>query len=204
MPKTAILIGATGLVGAALTDALLADSRFEKVVVFVRRATGKNHPKLEEHIVNFDAIDNWKQLLTGDVLFSAMGTTIGKAGSKEAQYKIDYTYQYEVAKAASENGVRQYVLVSSAGASPQSKIFYSRMKGELKTSCYCLRLSHLVPVICSTGSPSWRARGATSCRRWPRRASTPSRPTCAATATPTAPPRWRRTGCRSSWATSSA
>ena len=54
-----------------------------------------------------------------------------KAGSKEAQYKVDYTYQYEVAKAAAENGVKKYFLVSSAGANYKSSNFYLRTKGSL-------------------------------------------------------------------------
>jgi uncharacterized protein YbjT (DUF2867 family) len=141
--KTALVIGATGLVGSELVNLLLADDRFEKVVVFVRRSTGRPHAKLEEHLVNFDAIDTWKPLLTGDVLFSTLGTTLKQAGSKDAQYKIDFTYQYEVAKAAAENGVKQYVLISSAGASPQSRIFYSRMKGELEQAVKQLSFSHI-------------------------------------------------------------
>jgi uncharacterized protein YbjT (DUF2867 family) len=141
--KTALLIGATGLVGSALLDLLLNDSRFEKVKVFVRRGTGKSHPKLEEYQVDFDALSNWKDFLKGDVLFSALGTTLKKAGSKEAQYKIDYTYQYEVAKAAAENGVPLLVLVSSAGASSQSNIFYSRIKGELEAAVQTFSFSHI-------------------------------------------------------------
>jgi uncharacterized protein YbjT (DUF2867 family) len=70
-------------------------------------------------------------LVTGDVLFSAFGTTLKKAGSKDAQYKIDHTYQFQVAEAARGNGVKQYVLISSAGADPDSSMFYNRMKGEL-------------------------------------------------------------------------
>jgi uncharacterized protein YbjT (DUF2867 family) len=77
------------------------------------------------------------------VLFSTLGTTLRKAGSKEAQYKIDYTYQYEVAKAAAGNGVPQYVLVSSAGAAPQSRVFYSRMKGELEEAVKRLPFSFI-------------------------------------------------------------
>lgn len=130
--KTAIVIGATGLVGTQLVQLLLKDTRFERVKAFVRRGTGIVSDKLEEHIVDFDRPDGWKKQLTGDVLYSAMGTTLKMAGGKDAQYKIDYTYQYQCAKAAATNGVRQYVLVSAAGAGADSKIFYSRMKGELE------------------------------------------------------------------------
>lgn len=130
--KTALVIGATGLVGKELVSQLLEDARFGRVVVFVRRSAGSSHPRLQEHLVDFNNPASWKDLVRGDVLFSAMGTTIKKAGSQEAQYKIDYTYQYDAARAAAENGVTTYVLVSSAGANARSRIFYSRMKGELE------------------------------------------------------------------------
>lgn len=130
--KVAIVIGATGLVGSRLVKLLLKDSRFEKVKIFVRRSMGVQHNKLEEHIVDFDTPDKWKKLVTGDVLYSAMGTTLKQAGSKDAQYKIDYTYQYQAAKIAAANNVKECVLISAAGANPQSKIFYSKMKGELE------------------------------------------------------------------------
>lgn len=130
--KIANVIGATGLVGSNLVQQLLKDTRFEKVSVFVRHSTGIKNNKLQEHIVNFDEPDKWKKLLAGDVLYSAMGTTLKDAGSKDAQYKIDYTYQYQAAKAAAANGVKEYVLVSAAGSSPEAKIFYSKMKGELE------------------------------------------------------------------------
>jgi uncharacterized protein YbjT (DUF2867 family) len=129
--KTAIVIGATGLVGNLITQKLLEDNRYTKVKVFVRRSFNINNPKLEEHIVDFDNIALWKNNLSGDELYSALGTTIKKAGSKEAQYKIDFTYQYETAKAASENGVRKYLLVSSLGANSKSSNFYLQMKGSL-------------------------------------------------------------------------
>ena len=131
MNKTAIIIGATGLVGSQVLNLLLEDKRYSKIKVFHRRTTGINHPKLEEHIIDFDEIEEWKELITGDELYSALGTTIKKAGSQEQQYTIDYTYQYEVAKAAAENGVKKYSLVSSAGADYESRMFYSRLKGEL-------------------------------------------------------------------------
>src|SRR5687768_5421023 len=128
----ALVIGATGMVGSQLIQQLLADKRFEKIRVFSRRSLDIKHQKLEEHLINFDYPEQWKGLVRGNVLFSALGTTLSKAGSKGAQFKIDYKYQYQFAKAASENGVPQYVLVSAAYASPSSKIFYSRMKGILE------------------------------------------------------------------------
>ena len=130
--KTALIIGATGLTGSSLLHLLLTDLRFEKIVIFVRRSTGITHPKLEEHIVRFDHPEEWSDLVKGDVLFSAMGTTLKKAGSKAAQYEADFTYQYAFAKAASENAVPVYVLVSSAGADAKSLFFYMRTKGELE------------------------------------------------------------------------
>jgi uncharacterized protein YbjT (DUF2867 family) len=129
--KTAIVIGSTGLVGNRLTRKLLNDDHYTLVKIFVRKTSSITHPKLEEHVVDFEKLEQWKNKITGDELYSAMGTTIKKAGSKEAQYKIDFTYQYECAKAASENGVGKYLLVSSAGANSKSGNFYLRMKGEL-------------------------------------------------------------------------
>jgi len=130
--KTAIIIGATGLVGNHLLHVLLEDSFYSQVIVLTRRSTKIRNEKIQEHIVDFDHQESYKDFVKGDVLFSCMGTTIKKAGSKDAQWKIDFTYQYEVAKAAIKNGVESMYLVSSSGASSKSKIFYSRMKGELE------------------------------------------------------------------------
>lgn len=144
MSNTAILIGATGLVGSHVLRLLLEDERYHSVKVLHRRTTGISHPKLEEHIIDFDQPENWKSLITGDHLFSALGTTIKKAGSKEAQFKIDYTYQFEVAKAASENDVDRYALVSSLGANSGSGSFYPRIKGELEESVQHLSFNNLL------------------------------------------------------------
>ena len=130
--RTAIVIGATGLVGHELVQQLLQDQRFVRVVVLGRRNSGFVHARLEEHLISFDQPEQWRHLVKGDVLFSALGTTLKAAGSKEAQYKVDHTYQLEVAKAAAANGVPVYVLVSSAMAHPDARLFYTRMKGELE------------------------------------------------------------------------
>jgi uncharacterized protein YbjT (DUF2867 family) len=142
--KIAIVIGATGLVGSFITLKLLDDKRYDRVAAFVRNSLDINHPKLEEHKVNFDKIDDWKHELIGDELYSAMGTTIKKAGSKEVQYKIDFTYQYEIAKAASHNGVKKYLLVSSAGANYKSGNFYLRIKGKLDEKVQLLTFEQIL------------------------------------------------------------
>lgn len=98
--KTAIVLGATGLVGSQLLDLLLNDDRYASVKVFHRRTTGVSHPKLEEHVINFHKMRIWQHLITSDELYSALGTTLKAAGSKEAQYEVDFEYQLDVAKQA--------------------------------------------------------------------------------------------------------
>jgi len=128
--KTALLLGASGLVGGHLLDQLLDDPRYGTVVALVRRPLDRQHPKLRQEILDFDHPNPAK--VQGDDLFSALGTTIRKAGSKEAQYRIDCTYPYEIGKIARANGVRQYLLVSSVGADAGSSNFYLRTKGDLE------------------------------------------------------------------------
>ena len=127
----AIVIGATGAVGKELVRALLDDARYTEVAVFVRRDPDVTHSKLTAHVINFEQPDTWRALVTGDVLFSALGTSLKQAGSKEAQRRIDYDYQYMFAEAAHANGVPHLVLLSSLGADSRSSIFYLRLKGEL-------------------------------------------------------------------------
>ena len=139
----ALVIGATGATGKDLVSQLLTDKGYDEVNVFVRRPLAVENPKLKTHIVNFDKPEEWKDLVKGDVAFSCLGTTLKAAGSKEAQRKVDYDYQYNFAKAAKENEVEDYILVSSYGAHPKSKIFYSRMKGELEQSIKDLHFNKL-------------------------------------------------------------
>ena len=127
----AIVLGGTGLVGSHLLDALAADERFDGVVAIVRRPTEKRSPKIEDRVVDFKSADAFREAVQGDVLFSSLGTTLKKAGSKDAQYEVDYTFQMRAAVAGRTNGVDAFVLVSSMGANATSSMFYSRMKGEL-------------------------------------------------------------------------
>lgn len=146
MGLKAVVAGATGLVGSRLMHQLLDDIRFERVHILVRRQTGIKHPRLSEHVIDFGKPKQWVNLVKGDVVFSALGTTLKKAGSKENQYLVDFTYQYELARAASGNGVPAFVLVSSAGANPNSLLFYPRMKGELEAAVEKLNIGHLIII----------------------------------------------------------
>lgn len=132
--KTAIVVGSTGLIGRHLVKKLLNDSRYGTVKTFSRRSAEISHPKLEENIVDFGLIEQWGDKVCGDELYSALGTTIKNAGSKEKQYLVDYTYQYETAHAAAVNQVEKLLLVSSAGANRYSLNFYLRIKGLLESA----------------------------------------------------------------------
>lgn len=131
MAKTALLIGATGLVGGYLLQQLLDSPLYDHVVALTRRPLLNAHPKYRNELLDFDQPDPSK--IKGDDLFSALGTTIRKAGSKEEQYKIDCTYPAMIGLIARQNGVHQYLLVSSVGADPDTANFYLRTKGDLET-----------------------------------------------------------------------
>lgn len=135
----ALVIGATGATGKDLLDMLCQDPDFEQIDIFVRRRSDFHHEKIKAHIVDFDHPEEWKHLVKGDVAFSCLGTTLKSAGSKENQKIVDYDYQFNFAKAAKENLVEDYILVSAYGANPDSKIFYSRIKGELEEAVKTLK-----------------------------------------------------------------
>mgnify|MGYP001292749657 CR=1 FL=1 len=130
--KHALILGATGATGQELVKLLLENPIYDKVTIFVRREVEIFHKKLNIHIINFSKLNEYKDLINGDVLFSALGTTLKDAGSKEKQYIVDYTYQFEFAKIASENRINTYSLVSSLGANVNSLFFYTKIKGKLE------------------------------------------------------------------------
>ena len=142
--KTAIIIGATGLVGSTLVKQLLDNPNYSKVVLLLRKPLNISHSKLIQEVINFDELDASK--IMGDDLFCAMGTTLAKAGSKENQYKIDCTYPYEIGKIAKVNGVKQFILVSSAGANFESSNFYLRTKGDLEKKIQSIGFQNFVSV----------------------------------------------------------
>lgn len=128
----ALIIGATGATGKDLTNILLQDAAYTEVVIFVRRSTGISHPKLTEILTDFDKLEDVSGFIRGDVWFSCLGTTLKTAGSKEKQWHIDYEIPLKFAEIARRNGVAKAVLVSAYGAAATSKVFYSKMKGQLE------------------------------------------------------------------------
>lgn len=132
MGKTALLVGATGLVGGLVLEQLLHDAYYESVIVLTRKTLGKNHPKLKEVSVNFDQLQNNTNDIKADAVFCCLGTTIKTAGSQEAFKKVDYTYPLRVAEIAKQNGTPKYLLITALGASKTSMIFYNRVKGEVE------------------------------------------------------------------------
>lgn len=131
--RTAVVLGATGLVGMECVKRLLAHPSYAKVRVLVRRPLPLSHPKLEQHVVDFDRLeDSASEWLRGDAVFCCLGTTIKKAGSQEAFRKVDFSYAFAAARIAFSNGVPRWFLVSSVGADPRSPNFYLRVKGELE------------------------------------------------------------------------
>ena len=131
MMDTALIIGATGLVGGHCLNALLDSGAYERVIAFTRRPLGREHPRLVETIVDFDKLEDLEPFPAADV-FCAMGTTIDKAGSQHAFLKVDFEYPRIVAERAAAAGSKQFLLVSSVGADPQSSNFYLRVKAQLE------------------------------------------------------------------------
>lgn len=132
--KHALVLGASGSTGQELVKLLLENSQYYKVTIFLRREINIYHKKLNIHIIDFSKIHEYKDLIMGDVLFSALGTTLKEAGSKEKQYLVDFTYQFEFAKMAYENGVDFFSLVSSFGANEKSFFYYMKIKGKLENA----------------------------------------------------------------------
>jgi uncharacterized protein YbjT (DUF2867 family) len=130
--KTALIIGSTGLIGSELLNLLLDSNDYLKVITFVKRDTGIKHRKLTQHIIDFDKPETYKELIVGDDFFCTIGTTIKKAGSKEAFRKVDFEYPRQFAAFALQNKVQKYLIISSLSADANSGNFYLKTKGEIQ------------------------------------------------------------------------
>lgn len=133
-PRCALLAGATGLVGGHCLDLLLKSDRYTRVVTVGRRPAAREHPKLVQHVVDFDRLADSAALLAADDVFCCLGTTIRQAGSREAFRRVDIEYPASLARLAAEQGARQFLLVSAMGADADSRIFYNRVKGEAEAA----------------------------------------------------------------------
>lgn len=139
----ALVVGATGLIGARLVQALLADEHWQQVVVLSRRPLPFSHPKLSVEVMAFANLNAMRPLFAVQAVFSCLGSTLAVAGSKDAFRSVDYDYNYAVASLAAEANVGHYLLVSSLGASRRSPFFYQRVKGELEAAIVALPLERI-------------------------------------------------------------
>jgi uncharacterized protein YbjT (DUF2867 family) len=130
--KTALLAGASGLIGSHLLTLLLASDRYAKVIVVGRRPVPQVHPKLEQRVLEFDQLEQHSISLIADDVYCCLGTTMRQAGSKEAFYKVDYLYVVKLAALTAANFAAQFLVVSSMGADASSRIYYNRVKGEME------------------------------------------------------------------------
>lgn len=137
MSKSAIVAGATGLVGSRLVAVLLADPEYDTIHALVRHPLGLTDAKLREHSVDFSRLTDFAWPV-GDDVYCCLGTTIRVAGSQAAFREVDYDYSLAVARGAQSHGAKQFLFVSAMGADAHSSVFYSRVKGELEEAIAAL------------------------------------------------------------------
>lgn len=177
--RSALLVGATGLVGSQVLGLLLANPRYDVVTALVRRSLGVTNDKLAERVVDFDRLAETTGDWHADDVFACLGTTIAVAGSQEAFRRVDHDYTVEAARLAHDRGATRLALVSSVGASEHASSFYLKVKGETErdvgklgyASVELFRPSFLVGdrvekrrgeavAIAATGAMSWAMIGA--------------------------------------------
>lgn len=141
MSKTALLTGATGLVGGLVLEQLLSSPGYAQVIAVTRRPLTQQHPKLRNIVTELERLETAVAGKNIDDVYCCLGTTMKTAGSKEAFRKVDYTYVLNTAKAGRAAGAAQFMLVSAVGASAKSGVFYSRTKGEAERDVASLGFS---------------------------------------------------------------
>jgi uncharacterized protein YbjT (DUF2867 family) len=129
-PKSALIVGASGLVGGYCLKQLLEEESYSKVIALVRKPLPIAHNKFVQHIIDFSELEILGETLSADDIYCCLGTTIKKAGTQEAFRKVDFDYPVKLAALAQHCGAKQFLIVTSIGADPHSRIFYSRVKGE--------------------------------------------------------------------------
>ena len=130
--KTALLVGASGLIGGHCLRFLLDEPAYQRVTILVRSSLPVVHEKLIQRTIDFSEIETLGDIFTADDVYCCLGTTIKKAGSQEAFRKVDFDYPVKLAALTQHCGANQFLLVSSLGANTHSRVFYSRIKGEVE------------------------------------------------------------------------
>ncbi len=130
--KLALLAGASGFVGGYVLEALLAAPDLGRIFAVTRRPLGREHPRLANRIVQFDKLGAQLKGITCQVALCCLGTTRRQAGSQEAFRQVDLDYVLALAAAAKAAQAQRFVVLSSAGADPESRNFYLRTKGEME------------------------------------------------------------------------
>lgn len=138
MTKKACIIGASGLVGQSLTKQLAESDMYEKVIILVRNPLKIEHQKIEQKIIDYENLKNLQ--LGADHIFCCLGTTIKKAGSKEAFKQVDYEYPLAIAKLAAQEKSELFAIVTAMGASKNSTFFYNQVKGEVENDLGLLNI----------------------------------------------------------------
>jgi uncharacterized protein YbjT (DUF2867 family) len=154
-PRVALFAGASGLVGSLALEALLEAPDFSRVYAVTRRALAREHPRLANRIVQFDRLEAQLKGTVCHVAFCCLGTTIRQAGSERAFRQVDVDYVLAFARAAKAAQAQRFVFVSSVGASPQSKHFYLRVKGEVEEALVGLGFTSL-DILQPSALIGWR------------------------------------------------
>ncbi len=130
--RTTLLLGASGLIGSLCLQELLRAEAYRNVVALVRSPLGMQHAKLASHVVDFERRETFAEFTRVDDVFSCIGTTRSQAASDQAYRRIDFDIPNDVAQLSFECGAAQFLIVSSVGANPRSRVFYTRLKGEIE------------------------------------------------------------------------
>jgi uncharacterized protein YbjT (DUF2867 family) len=141
--RTALVIGATGLIGGECVDLLLADPTYAAVKVVGRRPVDRRHPKLVQYQTDLGRLRELAEIFPVDAVFCCLGTTIRKAGSREAFRRVDVEYPVLAGRLAAETGAGHFLVVSALGADARSRVPYNRAKGDMENALRALALPAL-------------------------------------------------------------
>lgn len=141
--KTALIAGATGLVGSNLLKQLLAETYYSKIIVLLRKPLNISDPRLVQLLVDFDNLKEYATELKANDVYCTLGTTMKKAGSKEAFRKVDYEYPVELASITHKNGAEKFIIVTAIGSDSNSAIFYNKVKGQVEEKLKSFQFKHL-------------------------------------------------------------